>query len=181
MRKSRTINLLLLGGSLFAFSAFVCGGCGRTDRNQVQAPYDPAWFDAQGQPIAKEWKMDENGKRTPVQTPYDANGKPIAFDENGNPVPPPGSVYSSSTSSGTRSYRSGFSWMPYIFSSGYGSSYGGYNSGYRSGPTNTGSTYFGGSKPGSSAAPKPSSGGSFFGGGSISRGGFGGSSVSAGS
>lgn len=183
MRKSRTINLLLLGGSILAFSACVCGGCGRNHQPAVQAPYDPPWHDAQGKPIAKEWKMDENGHRTPAQTPYDSSGKPITFDANGNPIPPAGYAYST-TSSSSHSYRSGgIGWWPYIFSSRSGSSYGsgyGSSSSYRSGPTNTGSTYFGGSKPGSSS-PSKSSSGSSFSGGSVSRGGFGGSSSSAGS
>lgn len=169
-RKSRTINLLLLGGSILAFSACVCGGCGRNRPASVRN-YDPPWYDAQGKPIAKAWKTDENGKRVPVQTPYDANGKPIPLDANGNPVPPPGNTYSST--SGTHYRSSGLSWWPYIFTSRSGSSY---SSGYRSGPSSSGSTYFGGSKPGSSS---PSSGSSF--GGSVSRGGFGGSASSAGS
>ncbi len=179
MRKSRTINLLLLGGSILAFSTCLCAGCGRRDGTEARLPYDPPWYDAQGKPIAKEWKLDENGKRTPAQTPYDAKGQPIRFDENGNAIAPPGTVYTST--SGSRYYRSGGSWWPWIFSgrSGYsGTSYGS-SSSYRSGPANTGSTYFGGSKLGSSSAPSHSSGGSL--GGSISRGGFGGSSSSAGS
>ncbi|MBX3397407.1 MAG: hypothetical protein KF873_01585 [Gemmataceae bacterium] len=178
MRKSRTINLLLLGGSILAFSTCICAGCGRRDGTEARLPYDPPWYDAQGKPIAKEWKMDENGKRSPAQTAYDASGKPIQFDENGNAVAPPGTVYSSS--SGTRYYRSGGSWWPWLLSS-RSSSYSSYgsSSSYRSGPVNTGSTYFGGSRPGSSSAPSKSSG-SFFG-GSVSRGGFGGSASSAGS
>jgi hypothetical protein len=180
MRKSRTINLLLLGGSILAFSTCLCAGCGRNNPSEARVPYDPPWYDAQGKPIAKEWKLDENGTRTPAQTPYDDKGKPIQFDANGNAIAPPGSVYT--TTSGSRYYRSGGSWWPWLLtsrSSGYsGSSYGS-SSSYRSGPTSSGSTYFGGSKPGSSSAPSHSSGSSF--GGSVSRGGFGGSSSSAGS
>ena len=180
MRKSRTINLLLLGGSILAFSTCICAGCGRNTEPTARVPYDPPWYDAQGKPIAKEWKMDEEGKRTPAQTPYDANGKPIAFDENGNAIAPPGTVYASS--SGTRYYRSGGSWWPWLIasrSSGYSGSSFSSSPTYRSGPVNTGSTYFGGSRPGTSSAPSKSSGSSFS--GSVSRGGFGGSASSAGS
>ena len=183
MRKSRTINLLLLGGSILAFSACVCSGCGRNNAPAVRAPYDPPWHDAQGKPIAKEWKMDDDGHRTPAQTPYDSNGKLIAFDANGNPIAPAGYAYSTTSGSNSHYRSGGIGWWPYIFSGRSGSSYGsGYGSGHRSGPSNTGSTYFGGSKPGSSSSStsKPS-GGSSFGGGSVSRGGFGGSSSSAGS
>ena len=173
MRKSRTINLLLLGGSILSFSACVCAGCGRNNPPAARGPYDPPWYDAQKQPIAKEWKMDENGKRTPAQTPYDATGKPITFDENGNPIAPAG--YYTTSSSSTTHYRSGGGWWPYIFSNRSSSSISGPS--YRSGPTNTGSTYFGGSKPGSSS---PSSGSSSSSGNSsVSRGGFGGSASHA--
>jgi hypothetical protein len=176
MRKSRTINLLLLGGSILSFSMCVCAGCGRHNQPSARAPYDPAWHDAQGNPIAKEWKTDENGKRVPVQPAFDAAGKPIQFDENGNPVAPAG-YYTTSSTSGSHYHRSGGGWWPYIFAGRSSSSYG---PTYRSGPTNTGGTYFGGSKPGSSSAPSSSRpGGSSSSSGSVSRGGFGGSASHA--
>ncbi|QEL15355.1 hypothetical protein [Limnoglobus roseus] len=174
MRKSRTINLLLLGGGMFAFCACLCSGCGRNNPTEVSAPYDPPWHDANGNAIAKEWNTDADGHRTPTQPPYDANGKPIAFDANGNPVPPAGTTHSGYSSSSSHYHRTG-GWFPYIFSTRSTPSYG---PTYRSGPTNTGSTYFGGSKPNSSSPPAKSSGGSSSS-GSVSRGGFGGSAASA--
>ncbi len=172
MRKSRTINLLLLGGGMFAFCACLCSGCGRNDPPGATTPYDPPWHDAAGNAIAKEWTTDADGRRTPVQPPYDASGKPIAFDAAGNAVPPTGTAYASSSS---HYHRTG-GWFPYIFSTRGTPSYG---PTYRSGPTGTGSTYFGGSKPNSTSPPAKSSGGSSSSSGSVTRGGFGGSAASA--
>lgn len=170
-RKSSTINLLLLGGGMLALSTCcVCSGCGRHEA------YDPQWHDAQGQVVAKEYATDDAGHRHPAQPVFDENGKPIAFDQDGNPIPPAGTTYSSGSSHGSSyHYRSGGGWFfPYIFSSrspSYGPSY---TPRYRSGPTNTGSTYFGGSKPNSSAPPTHASSGGSSSSGSVSRGGFGG-------
>jgi hypothetical protein len=167
MRKSRTISLLLLGGSLFSFSMCLCAGCGRQPTTTARAPYDPTWHDAEGKAIEKAFVTDESGKRRPAQPVFDVNGKPIQFDDNGNPIPPSGtrSTYSSSSSSYHRSSSGVFVW-PWLLgrSPGYSST-----PTYRSGPSSSGSTYFGGSKP--SGSPSSS--------GAISRGGFGGSAASS--
>jgi len=166
-RKSRNIQLLLLGGGMLAGTFCCFSGCLRNQNQASETERDPQWYDAQGQPIAQEWKTDENGKRIPVQAAYDRSGKPLRFDEQGN------RIYSSTGyASNTSHYHRSGGWLPMFWRWGNGSSYRSDSSGrYRSG-SSPGSTYFGGSKPGASALP--SSGGK-------SSGGFGSTGSSGGS
>ncbi len=130
MRMSQGITVTLLAGLLL--TGCLCGGCGQRSR-------DCAWYNANGHQIEEKWKTDANGKKVPDPHPYDRYGHPWEYDSNGDlvpPVPPAGSSYRSSGSSGL------FFWG---------------GSGYRS--TSSGTSYRSGSGSSSSSSSSISRGG----------------------
>lgn len=178
MRMSGTITLGLLSAAMLTAG---CGGSStRTAGGRV-------FYDANRSPVPRNmWLGPDRRVRQPL------------FDANGNPVPEAEvlAAYNSSTSySSSSGYRrSSVWWGPTFYSP--RPSYGAWTPSYsRPAPTSSagpGRTYFGGSRPNSSAAPSSGSR-SWFGGGSssssgskpssggsVSRGGIGGSGSSSG-
>lgn len=94
MRRSKSITLTTLGAAL-------TGGCGgEAPRPQeavvVNAPaanpapanrVDFTWYDQDGNEVAEEWVVDDDGNRTPCPHPHDRKGRPWVEDENGELIP----------------------------------------------------------------------------------------------
>lgn len=109
---SRGITLTVLSG-LVLTACLTTGGCRRGP--------DYAWYDADGNRIAENWKTDATGKRVPDPHPRDRYGNLWVYNAAGELVPP-------APPAGSR-WRSGGGW----FWGGSGYRSGGSSTSYRSG------------------------------------------------
>lgn len=169
-------------------AAMLTAGCGRSTTTTTTARPGRVFYDANHTPVPRNLWVDAAGRPVPL---FDGNGNPVPENEVLVAYNAAGTTTTTRTTSYSTGYHRSVWWGPSFYVPGPHYTWGPtYSPAQRSSaPSAPGRTYFGGSRPNTSPAPtfgpkaspavgsKPAAPSS---GGSVSRGGFGGTGAHAG-